>query len=400
MHFFFLVQSFHLSQRDRASRFPYKAVGLTLSPMRFATPEAAMRHALQLARLGCGHVEPNPPVGAVLVDESGQLIAEGWHPVFGGPHAEVVALAKAGERARGATLYCTLEPCSHQGKTPPCAPAVIESGVEKVVIGCGDPAPHVNGRGIALLREAGIDVVVGICEDEARRLIAPFRQLMLDQSPWVHAKWAMSLDGRIATRTGDSKWITSEASRARVHEIRGRCDAIIVGIGTVVADDPLLTARPSGPRIATRIILDSQARTPLDSQLVHTAGDSPVMVVTSPAAPVERVRALEKNGVQVLSLPDEVNSGRPSLRKLMAELGQRRMTHVLLEGGAGLLGSAFDSGLVDECHVFVAPKVIGGSQALSPIGGAGANLMRDVLALERVEWEQFGSDLYLHGDCP
>lgn len=367
--------------------------------MQFATHEAAMRHALQLAKRGLGAVEPNPPVGAVVVDGSGQLIAEGWHQKFGGPHAEVFALGAAGERARGATLYCTLEPCSHHGKTPPCAPAVIAAGIKKVVIGTGDPAPHVNGRGIAQLREVGIEVDVGVCEEEARRLIAPFCRLMLEHRPWVHAKWAMSLDGRIATRTGDSKWISSEASRARAHELRGRCDAILVGVGTVLADDPLLTARPAGPRVSARIVLDSLARTPVSSQLVRTAGQSPVIVATSTAAPAERVSALRDQGVEVLSLSGDTDSARPSLPRLIAELGQRKMTHVLLEGGAGLLGSAFDQQLVDECHVFVAPRVIGGETALSPIGGRGVEAMRDVLSLTHIEWQQLGPDLYLHGDC-
>lgn len=362
--------------------------------MQFATREAAMRHALQLAKRGLGAVEPNPPVGAVVVDDSGLLIAEGWHQKFGGPHAEVFALAAAGERARGATLYCTLEPCSHQGKTPPCAPAVIAAGIQKVVIGAGDPAPHVNGRGIAQLREAGIEVEVGVCEDEARRLIAPFCRLMLEHRPWVHAKWAMSLDGRIATRTGDSKWISSEASRARAHELRGHCDAILVGVGTVLADDPLLTARPAGPRIATRIVLDSLARTPVTSQLVRTAVQIPVIIATSSAAPAERVSALREQGVEVLPLSGDTDSARPSLRSLLAELGRRKMTHVLLEGGAGLLGSAFDQHLVNECHVFVAPRVIGGENALSPVGGSGIEKMRDVLNLAHIEWQQLGSDLY------
>jgi diaminohydroxyphosphoribosylaminopyrimidine deaminase/5-amino-6-(5-phosphoribosylamino)uracil reductase len=364
------------------------------------SPEAAMRHALQLAKRGLGAVEPNPLVGAVIVDEAGQLISEGWHQKYGGPHAEVFALAAAGERARGATLYCTLEPCSHQGKTPPCAPAVIAAGIRKVVIGTGDPAPHVNGRGIALLQEAGLEVELGVCEDEARRLIAPFRRLMLEQHPWVHAKWAMSLDGRIATRTGDSKWISGEASRARAHELRGQCDAILVGVGTVLADDPLLTARPSGPRVATRIVLDSLARTPVDSQLVRTARQSPVMVVCTPQAPADRVAALSDLGVEVLQLAGESDMARPSLRRLLAELGQRHMTHLLLEGGAGLLGSAFDEQLVDECHVFIAPCVIGGERALSPIGGQGAEMMKDVRRLLHPHWEQLGSDVYVRGDCP
>lgn len=369
--------------------------------MPFDSPESVMRHAIQLAQRGLGSVEPNPPVGAVLVDERGNLISEGWHQRFGGPHAEVHALAAAGELARGATLYCTLEPCSHQGKTPPCAPAVIAAGIRRVVIGTRDPAPHVDGRGIKLLREAGIEVEVGLCEPEARRLIAPFRRLMLEGRPWVHAKWAMSLDGRIATRTGDSKWITNDLSRAKAHELRGRCDAIVVGVTTVLQDDPQLTARPSGPRVALRVVLDSQARTPLSSQLVRTAQELPVLVVTSPHAPAERVEALRTAGVEVLSVAEDPSDpDRPALRLLLEELGRRRMTHVLLEGGAGVLGSAFEGGLVDECHVFVAPRIIGGRDALSSVGGVGSERMQDIRSLTAVQFTPLGDNVYLHGDWP
>ena len=367
--------------------------------MPFDSPESVMRHAIQLGQRGLGAVEPNPPVGAVIVDDQLQLISEGWHEQFGGPHAEVHALAAAGERARGATLYCTLEPCSHQGKTPPCAPAVIAAGIRRVLIGTRDPAPHVDGRGIALLQQAGIEVEVGDCEPEARRLIAPFRRLMLEGRPWVHAKWAMSLDGRIATRTGDSKWITNEQSRATAHELRGRCEAIVVGITTVLQDDPLLTARPPGPRVATRVVLDSQARTPLTSQLVRTAREVPVLVVTSPFAPVDQVERLRTAGVEILSLEGSSGDpGRPSLRLLLDELGRRRMTHMLLEGGAGVLGSAFDGGLVDECHVFVAPRIIGGREALPPVGGMGHAWMQDIRSLHSVKVTPLGDNVYLHGD--
>jgi diaminohydroxyphosphoribosylaminopyrimidine deaminase / 5-amino-6-(5-phosphoribosylamino)uracil reductase len=369
--------------------------------MPFDSPESVMRHAIQLAQRGLGAVEPNPPVGAVIVDEHLNLISEGWHHRFGGPHAEVHALAASGELARGATLYCTLEPCSHQGKTPPCALAVIAAGIRRVIIGTSDPAPHVDGKGIALLRDAGIEVEVGVFEPEARRLIAPFRRLMLEGRPWVHAKWAMSLDGRIATRTGDSKWISNEQSRATAHELRGRCDAIVVGITTVLQDDPLLTARPPGPRVAVRVVLDSQARIPLTSQLVRTARDQPVLVATSPQAPTERVQALRAAGVETLALAGTPGDPhRPSLRCLLNELGRRRMTHVLLEGGAGVLGSAFDDRLVDECHVFVAPLIIGGQGALSPVGGVGPVRMNDLRTLTSVHVTALGNNVYLYGDWP
>jgi diaminohydroxyphosphoribosylaminopyrimidine deaminase/5-amino-6-(5-phosphoribosylamino)uracil reductase len=360
-----------------------------------------MRHAIQLAHRGSGAVEPNPPVGAVIVDDQLRLISEGWHQKFGGPHAEIHAIASAGERTRGATLYCTLEPCSHQGKTPPCAPAVIAAGIRNVVIGTGDPAPHVNGRGIALLREAGVTLTSRVCEAEAQRLIAPFRRLMLDGLPWVHAKWAMSLDGRIATRTCDSKWITNEHSRAQAHELRGRCDAIVVGVSTVLADDPQLTARPTGPRVATRIVLDSQVRTPLSSRLVQTAQEFPVLIVASQSAQPHRIAALKSAGVEVLQLAGESGDpDRPSLRQLCVELGKRKMTHVMIEGGAGVLGAAFDAGIVNECHVYIAPRIIGGQAALSPIGGKGVAQMAEAHSLLNLQVTTLGDNVYLHGDWP
>ncbi|RLS51591.1 MAG: bifunctional diaminohydroxyphosphoribosylaminopyrimidine deaminase/5-amino-6-(5-phosphoribosylamino)uracil reductase RibD [Planctomycetota bacterium] len=357
-----------------------------------------MQYALQLAVRGLGSVEPNPPVGAVILSQAGQLCGEGWHQKYGGPHAEIHALAMAGENARGATLFCTLEPCSHFGKTPPCADAVIAAGIRRVVIATGDPAPHVNGQGIARLRAAGIDVQVGVCEIAAGRLIAPFVRLHRQGLPWVHAKWAMSLDGKIATRTGESQWISNEFSRAMAHQLRGRCDAIVVGIGTVLADDPQLTARPAGPRVATRVILDSRARTPWDCQLVRTAREIPTLVAVGPMAPEEAVRQLQSAGVEVLKLPAEATSHRPSLVVLLRELGRRKMTHVLLEGGGELLGAALDGALAQEFHVFVAPKIIGGKLAPTPVGGLGPERMADVLQLSHAHWQSLGNDLYLHGD--
>ena len=367
--------------------------------MQFENSESVMRYALQLASRGLGLVEPNPPVGAVVVDQYLNLISEGWHQRFGGPHAEVHALAAAGQFARGATLYCTLEPCSHQGKTPSCAPAVIAAGIRRVVIGTRDPAPHVDGRGMALLRQAGVEVEEGVCEAEARRMIAPFRRLTLDSRPWVHAKWAMSLDGRIATRTGDSQWISNEQSRAQAHELRGRCDAIVVGVTTVLHDDPQLTARPAGARVATRVVLDSQASTPLTSHLVRTAREVPVLVVTSQNAPEDQKERLRTAGVEVLSLAGAAGDPcRPSLRLLLEELGRRSMSHVLLEGGAGVLGTALDEGLVDECHVFIAPRIIGGREALSPVGGVGHEWMKDIHSLTSVQVAMLGDNVYLGGD--
>src|SRR5262245_57065762 len=242
-----------------------------------------MAQALALAERGRGYVEPNPLVGAVVVRD-GRLVGEGWHRRYGEAHAEVNALHEAGEAARGATLYVTLEPCCHHGKTPPCTDAVLRFGVRRVVAAMTDPFPRVAGGGVERLRTAGLEVETGLLEADARRLNAPYLKLLATGRPYVHAKWAMTLDGKLATRTGDSKWISSDASRRRVHELRGRMDAILVGIGTALADDPLLTARPPGPRTARRIVLDSRLRLPPTSRLVQTAREVLTTVVAAASA--------------------------------------------------------------------------------------------------------------------
>ena len=253
--------------------------------------------ALDLAERGRGYVEPNPLVGAVLVND-GRVVGEGWHERFGQAHAEINALARAGEAARGATCYVTLEPCCHVGKTPPCTDALIRAGVARVSAALEDPFPQVAGQGAQRLRAAGIPVGIGLCAREARRQNAPYLQLLRSGRPYVHAKWAMTLDGKIATRSGDSKWISNEASRRPVHELRGRMDAILVGIGTVLADDPMLTARPAGPRVATRVILDGRARLPLASQIVQTARVVPTLLVTASATPDERLAPCAPQGAR------------------------------------------------------------------------------------------------------
>ncbi len=366
-----------------------------------------MLRAIELARRGEGAVEPNPMVGAVLVDADLRYIAEGWHQRFGGPHAEIHALACAGERARGATLFVTLEPCAHHGKTPPCADAVIQAGVARVVVGSLDPFPQVDGRGIAKLRAAGIPVETGLLDDEVQRLNAPFRKLVQTGLPWVHAKWAMTLDGRIASRTGESKWISNPKSRKLTHALRGRMDGILVGIGTALADDPLLTARPPGPRTALRIVVDSLARLPVDSQLVRTACESPVLVATTINAPADRRSALEQAGVEVLTLQATkpfhqvggpfATSPQVDLRELLLELGRRRLTNLFCEGGGSLLGGLHDANLLDELHVFVAPKLLGGAGALSPILGTGRSAPPVHSSLIDLKIESLDQDVYIHG---
>jgi diaminohydroxyphosphoribosylaminopyrimidine deaminase/5-amino-6-(5-phosphoribosylamino)uracil reductase len=351
-----------------------------------------MHRALQLAERGRGYVEPNPLVGAVVVRE-GRCVGEGWHQRFGEAHAEVNALTAAGDAAKGATLYVTLEPCCHHGKTPPCTDAIIRAGVRRVVVAMMDPFPQVAGKGAEILRAAGIEIEPGPYEAEARLLNAPYLTLLATGRPYVHAKWAMTLDGKIATRTGDSKWISSEASRQRVHEVRGRMDGILVGIGTVLADDPLLTARPPGPRTATRIVLDTHARTPTTSQLVRTARDAPTLIVTAEsAAPEKNLRAL---GCEVLRLPSQHDL--LSIPLLLAELGRRRMTNLLVEGGSAVLGAFLDAQAIDEVHVFISRQLAGGVEAKTPIGGHGIDRIADTLRLGNCTMEMLDGDLYLGG---
>lgn len=357
------------------------------------TDHDAMTRALHHAEQGRGSVEPNPLVGAVIVRE-GKLVGEGWHRRFGEAHAEVNALTDAGEFARGATLFVTLEPCCHHGKTPPCTDAVLRAGIARVVVAMRDPFPRVAGQGLDLLRARGLQVEVGLCEAEARQLNAPYLKLLATGKPYVHAKWAMTLDGKIATRTGHSQWISGEESRAWVHRLRGRVDAVIVGAGTLRADDPLLTARPPGPRTATRIVVAGSAPLPSDCQLLRTAGDAPVLLATGADRPAEFAPWCDA-GAQVLVLPG--SESQVDLPALFTELGSRRMTNVLIEGGAGLLGSLLDAREIDEVHVFIAPRLIGGSTALGPIGGHGVATIGEGMRLTNWEIEQSGEDWLIHG---
>ncbi len=366
------------------------------TPARFESPQAVMQHALELAARGYGTVEPNPPVGAVLVDDDLRTLGVGWHQRYGGPHAEVHALHAAGEQARGATLFVTLEPCCHFGKTPPCAAAVIAAGVKRVVIGAVDPAPHVNGGGIIALQQAGLIVETGLLQDSAEALIAPFVQLTLRQQPWVHAKWAMTLDGKIAAHTGHSQWISGPASRAVVHQLRGRMDAIVTGIGTVLADDPLLTARPPGPRVATRVILDPHGRLPLTSQLVQTARVVPVLWVVSAEVAADVQARAPSAGIE-LWVATTTPEGRCDLSAVLAECGRRRWTHVLFECGGTLLGSLHDARRIDEVHAFIAPKLIGGQASPTPIGGKGLSAIPEQASLIDTHVEFLDGDIYVHG---
>jgi diaminohydroxyphosphoribosylaminopyrimidine deaminase / 5-amino-6-(5-phosphoribosylamino)uracil reductase len=353
-----------------------------------------MRLALLEAAAGLGYVEPNPLVGAIVV-RNGTLAGAGHHERFGGPHAEVLALAAAGDRAKDATLYVTLEPCCHFGKTPPCTDAIIAAGVSRVVVAMPDPYPEVNGKGLSVLRDAGIQVDVGCNAQPARALNAPYLKRVITGLPFVTAKWAMTLDGKTAAASGDSRWISSEESRRTVHDLRARMDAVIVGIGTAEADDPLLTARvPAPPRRAARIVLDSTCRLPVASRLAQTARESPVLIaVTDRANPAHAVR-LADLGCEILAFPAPASV---PIDVLLAELGRRGMTNVLVEGGGRVAGSFFDAGHVDAVDVFVAPIVEGGDHARTPIRGRGHTLMRDAIRLARVEVSQTGGDSRVRG---
>ena len=359
---------------------------------------AYLARALELASRGEGYVEPNPMVGCVVVRD-GEVVGEGWHQKFGGPHAEVEALRVAGARARGATMYVTLEPCCHHGKTPPCTEAIIAAGIARVVCAQRDPFDQVAGKGIETLNSAGIEVEVGTLAAEAHKFNAPYLKLVKAGRPWIIAKWAMTLDGKIATRTGDSRWISGDASREIVHRLRGRMDGIMVGRGTIEADDPLLTARPPGPRMATRIAVDSRAALRLESQLVRSVRDAPVLIAAGTEAPQENIDRLAAAGCEVIICrPTDASSNSVSIPALLDELGRRRMTNILVEGGGRLLGALFDARAIDEVHVFIAPKLIGGAQAPTALAGVGLEKIAAAVNLDRLKIQHVGDDFYIHGE--
>ncbi len=353
-----------------------------------------MRRALELAAQGQGYVEPNPMVGCVIA-QGAEIIGEGWHRRFGGDHAEIEALRLAGRRAAGATLYVTLEPCCHHGKTPPCTQAILEAGIRRVVMACRDPFPQVDGGGAAELQAGGVQVEVGLLETEARHLNAPYLKLIETGRSWIIAKWAMTLDGKIASRTGSSRWISSAESRRIVHAIRGRVDAIVVGRETARRDDPLLCARPPGPRTAVRVVVDTRGSLRSESQLVRTARQTPVLVAVGQEATESDRSRLTEAGCELFVCNGETHAAR--LDTLLAELGRRRLTNVLVEGGGRLLGSLLDARQIDEVHVFITPKLIGGATAGSPIAGQGIEHISQALPLDAPELQRVGSDVYLHG---
>ena len=353
-----------------------------------------MRMALDLARRGAGWVNPNPMVGCVVVKD-GRIIGQGWHERFGQAHAERNALASCTEDPRGATLYVTLEPCCHTGHQPPCTEAVIGSGIARAVVGSSDPNPLVAGRGVAALRAAGIRVDVGVEAAACDRLNEAFFHYITSGMPFVTLKYAMTMDGKVATRTGASQWVTGEAARARTRADRGRVSAIMVGVGTVLADDPLLTCRTPGAHEPVRVICDSHLRTPLTSRLVATARETPVLVACADA-PSTREEALTAAGVTVVRLPGA--DGRVDLAALMRELAARELSSVLVEGGPTLAAGMLEAGLVQRVQAYVAPLVFGGVGAPSPLAGVGVATPAEAVRLGSPTVRRFGEDLLVECD--
>lgn len=356
-----------------------------------------MMRALRLARKGSGWASPNPMVGAVVA-RGESLVGEGFHERVGGPHAEVHALRRAGKRARGATLYVTLEPCNHHGRTPPCTHAVLEAGIARVVVGMGDPNPGVEGGGAAFLRSRGIPVQMGLLECECRLLNQAFIKHVTTGTPYVTIKAAATLDGRIATRTGDSRWVSNEQSRRFVHRMRCHLDGILVGIETALKDNPRLTARIGARTVCrqpVRIVLDSRLRIDPASTLVQTAREVPLWIGCTEEASAENAVALEAAGAELLRLP--AKDGRVDLTALLCELGRRQLTSLLVEGGARAIGGLLDEGLADEFYFFYAPKVLGDAEGIPMADGRPRSVMAQATPVFNIQWKRFGTDMLAFG---
>lgn len=357
-----------------------------------------MQRALEIARLGAGKTNPNPMVGAVIVKHN-RIIGEGYHAFYGGPHAEVNAIENATESVEGAEIYVTLEPCSHYGKTPPCAMKLIEKRFSKVYIAMQDPNPLVAGRGIQMLIKQGIDVEVGLLEAEARSLNEVFIKYITQKKPFCVLKAAMTLDGKIATVTGESKWITSDEARTYVHRLRHEMKAIMVGINTVLKDDPYLTARLENEKGTdpVRVIVDSHLRIPLEAKVLHLDSEAPTLIATTDAADSGKAMALQSmKNVQLIFTPQK--DGRVDLNYLMSALAEQGIDSVLLEGGAMLNASALESGIVDKIVMFVAPKILGGAAAPTPVGGEGIKVLEQAVKLENMRGIPMGVDLMIQAN--
>jgi diaminohydroxyphosphoribosylaminopyrimidine deaminase/5-amino-6-(5-phosphoribosylamino)uracil reductase len=352
------------------------------------------RRALELAAEGAGLVSPNPLVGCVIVSAHGEVVGEGAYLYQKTIHAEVIALEQAGEKAKGGTAYVSLEPHSHQNRTPPCTEALINAGIARVICPIEDPNPFVSGKGFERLKEAGIEVVIGPMAEEAAKQNEKFIYWHRNKRPFVHLKMAISLDGRIATRTGDSRWITGESSLKRVHEMRSEFDAILVGANTVMLDNPVLTDRSGRPRRRklVRVVLDNSLRIPYSSHLVQTAGEIPTLIFTD-SEDDEKIKELRGEGVEVIQIAE----GGRNLQGVLGDLGRRELTSVLVEGGTEVAGSFYDAKLIDKLSFFIAPIVIGGRDAPAAIGGRGSNLLATAMRLRDTELSRHGEDLEITG---
>jgi diaminohydroxyphosphoribosylaminopyrimidine deaminase/5-amino-6-(5-phosphoribosylamino)uracil reductase len=355
-----------------------------------------MKEALALAARARGRTSPNPMVGAVVVGPDGEAVGRGFHERAGEPHAEVLALREAGERARGATLYINLEPCSHQGKTPPCAPAVVEAGISRVIAAVRDPDPRVSGKGFEILRRGGVQVEEGLCARGAVRLNEAFFHSIQTGRPLTTLKMAMSLDGKIAMPSGESRWITGEAARARGHDLRNEVDAILVGVETLIQDDPLLTARPEGAegKPLIRVVLDSRLRSPVDARALPPDRGVATIVAAAEGYDPEKAKKLEDAGAEVLSL-EAGKEGRPRISALLAALSGRGVRHLLVEGGGRVHGSFLREGLADKVMAFVAPLIIGDEAAPGAVSGAGFGTIEETPKLSHLTFEVIGDDLLI-----
>lgn len=356
--------------------------------------ELYMRMALDLARKGKGWTTPNPLVGAVIV-KGGRVIGQGYHQKYGQPHAEVNAIASAKEDVTGATLYVTLEPCSHFGKTPPCSDLLIDKNIKRVVVGTLDPNPLVAGKGIERLRSNGIEVVTGVLEEESQKLNEIFIKYIVTKEPFVVMKNAMSLDGKIATVTGESQWISGESSRKQVHSLRHELAGIMVGIETIIKDDPQLTSRTLNSRNPIRIVVDSQLRIPIDSKVLTQQDKAKTIVATTKSANKEKVDTLKQMGIEVIVTKEKL--GRVDLQELMKVLGAKGIDSILLEGGATLNFSALEEGIVDKIQSYIAPKIIGGKEAKTAVEGAGIQSLKSAFQIDRMTSVMVGEDLFVEG---
>lgn len=357
--------------------------------------ERYMRLAIALAKRAEGMTSPNPIVGAVIV-KSGKVIAKGYHKRAGLPHAEVNALRQAGTKAKGAALYVTLEPCDHFGRTPPCTDVMIEYGIKKVVIGMKDPNPINNGRGISKLNRCGIKTTTGILEKEVRQLNRPYLKFITSRIPYVTVKTAESIDGKIATKTGDSKWITAEDSRAYVHRLRGRVDAIMIGVNTVIKDNPTLISKTSGEKQPIRIIVDTSLRTPPAAKIFLNSDRFPVIVATTETKASPKQRLLEKAGAKILFVNKK--DGKVDPKDLLKKLGAMDIMHLLVEGGGELAAGLIDERLVDRFLFFIAPKIIGGRNAVTPVEGQGVRRVSEALILGKFKIRKFKKDILIESE--